>query len=48
VKKMVALVDEHFGRWYDTPHAPGDSAAALGEAVTAARRELKKMLPEPR
>jgi hypothetical protein len=47
VKKMEALVDEHFRRWYDTPHAPGDSAAALSEAVNAARRELKKMFPEP-
>jgi hypothetical protein len=47
VEKMVALVDEHFGRWYDMPHAPGDSAAALGEAVSAARRELKKMLHTP-
>ena len=47
VEKMVALIDEHFSRWYDMPHAPGDSATALGEAADAARRELKKMLPQP-
>ncbi|WNG50571.1 hypothetical protein F0U60_45430 [Archangium minus] len=44
VDRVAAIVDAHFGRWYDVPHAVGDSASALGEAVKAARRELAEFL----
>jgi hypothetical protein len=44
VKKVVDIIDRHFSRWYDTPHAPGESARALAEATKAARKEVERLL----
>jgi hypothetical protein len=45
VDAVAGIIDRHFSRWYDRPHALGDTAAELDHAMAAARQELRRAFP---
>ena len=46
VDDVAGIIDRHFSRWYDRPQAlGGDTAAALEQAMVAARQELQRAFP---
>ncbi len=44
VEQVVAIVDRHFGRWYNVVHEPGRSASALSAAEASALGEVERLL----
>ncbi|HYO56620.1 hypothetical protein [Archangium sp.] len=44
VRKVVAIVDRHFGRWFNQRHEAGRSASALARAEADALEEVKVLV----
>ncbi len=44
VQKIAAIIDKHYGRWFDVVYNPGQSAPALVRAEQAALREVRTLL----
>ena len=47
VDEVAAIIDTHFSRWYERPHAKGDEMAHLNNAVAAAIREVSDLSVQP-
>jgi hypothetical protein len=44
VRKVVAIIDRHFGRWFNQPYEAGRSASALARAEAEAIEEVKVLV----
>ncbi|MFE8600604.1 hypothetical protein [Archangium violaceum] len=44
VKKMVAITEQHFGRWFNKVYEPGQSDALLEKATAAALNDVRALV----
>lgn len=44
VKKMVAITEQHFGRWFNKVYEPGQSDALLEKATSAALNDVRALV----
>jgi hypothetical protein len=44
VKKMVAITQQHFGRWFNKVYEPGQSDALLEKATAAALKDVRALV----
>jgi hypothetical protein len=44
VKKMVAITEQHFGRWFNKVYEPGQSDALLEKATAAALDDVRALV----
>ncbi|HYO67508.1 MAG TPA: hypothetical protein VEU33_15640 [Archangium sp.] len=44
VKKMVAITEQHFGRWFNKVYEPGQSDALLEKATVAALNDVRALV----